>query len=95
MNSLPMLGLIDRLATDWAGPRAFICRHRISLALPVYCGSTVTVSGRVASVDTSVLSGFGRRPVPSSRVEVEALLTTERGLAGKCEVTVALPRRSG
>lgn len=93
MNSLPLLGLLDRLVTDWAGPHTFIRRHKINLQRPVYCGDIVTVSGRVSAIDDSVLPGFGRMPKPCSSVELHAVIKTPSGVAGRGEITAALPRR--
>jgi acyl dehydratase len=93
MNSLPMLGLLDRLVTDWAGPHTFICRHKMNLVRPAYCGETITVTGAVVSLDDTRRPGFGREPVACSLVGLEALLTTAAGDVGRGELTVALPRR--
>lgn len=46
-NSLHLFGLLDRAATEWAGPEAFLVRRAVRLQLSMYAGDTVTVSGSV------------------------------------------------
>lgn len=94
MNSLPLLGLLDRLVTDWAGPSAFICRHKLDLAFPVYRGQTVAVSAVVVDRDSAVLAGFGRRPVRCSIVKLQATIRTDAVVACRGEIDAALRRYS-
>jgi acyl dehydratase len=49
-NSLMLFGLVDRAATEWLGPRAFLVRRAVRLQLSLYAGDTVTVRGTVAGV---------------------------------------------
>jgi acyl dehydratase len=46
-NSLHLFGLLDRAATEWAGPGSFLVRRAVRLQLSMYAGDTVTVAGRV------------------------------------------------
>ena len=46
-NSLHLFGLLDRAATEWAGPTAFLVRRAVRLQLSMYAGDTVTVAGSV------------------------------------------------
>ena len=46
-NSLHLFGLLDRAATEWAGPTAFLVRRAVRLQLSMYAGDTVTVAGTV------------------------------------------------
>ena len=46
-NSLHLFGLLDRAATEWAGPAAFLVRRGVRLQLSMYAGDTVTVTGSV------------------------------------------------
>jgi acyl dehydratase len=46
-NSLHLFGLVDRAATDWAGPAAFVVRRKVRLQQSMYAGDTVTVTGAV------------------------------------------------
>ena len=55
-NSLQLFGLLDKAASSWAGPRAFLVRRAVRFQLSLYAGDTVTVSGTVAAVrDGSLL----------------------------------------
>ena len=46
-NSLQLFGLLDKAASSWAGPGAFLVRRAVRFQLSVYAGDTVTVSGTV------------------------------------------------
>ena len=46
-NSLHVFGLVDRAATQWAGPASFLVRRAVRLHLSLYAGDTVTVTGHV------------------------------------------------
>lgn len=61
MNTMPLLGLLDRFATDWAGSEAFIARHEIDMVRPIYAGDLLTISGSVR--------GVSERQIPGSRVQ--------------------------
>ena len=47
-NSLHIFGLLDRAATEWAGPHTFLVRRNVRLMSSMYAGDTVTVAGVVA-----------------------------------------------
>lgn len=47
LNTAQLLGLLDRCATDWAGPEAFIIRHEIKIGRSAYDGYDLKVSGEV------------------------------------------------
>ena len=49
VNILTTTGLVQRYATDWAGPQALVRRIAIRLGAPCYAGDTLTFSGRVLS----------------------------------------------
>ena len=61
MNTMPLLGLLDRFATDWAGAEAFIARHEIDMVRPIYAGDVLTISGSVR--------GVSERETPGGRVQ--------------------------
>ena len=46
-NSLHIFGLLDRVVTEWAGPKSFLVRRNVRLVSSMYAGDTVTVSGTV------------------------------------------------
>lgn len=41
-------GFIDRIVTDWAGPRTFIVKRKMSMQRSIYAGDTMYGEGRVA-----------------------------------------------
>lgn len=47
-NSLHVFGLLDKAATSWAGPAAFLVRRAVRLQTSMYAGDVVTVTGCVA-----------------------------------------------
>lgn len=49
LNTMQLIGLANRHATDWAGPGAFIMRQDIRIIRPAYQGYRLTVSGEVAA----------------------------------------------
>lgn len=47
MSTLFFQGLVDRLVTDWAGPRTFITRRKITMTDSIYAGDDLYATGRV------------------------------------------------
>jgi hypothetical protein len=41
------LGFADRMLTEWAGPRAFLVRRKVSTQMSIYAGDTMVGNGRV------------------------------------------------
>ena len=79
-NSLHLFGLLDRAATEWAGPAAFLVRRSVRLQLSMYAGDTVTVSGGVAAKRDSGL------------VDLDLSVTNQHGAACcTAELTLRLP----
>jgi acyl dehydratase len=80
-NSLHLFGLLDRAATEWAGPAAFLVRRAVTLQLSMYAGDTVTVTGSVT----------GKRD--GGLVDLALAVTNQHG-APCCtaELTLRLPR---
>jgi acyl dehydratase len=68
-NSLHLFGLLDRAATQWAGPAAFIVRRAVRLQMSMYAGDTVTVTGSVT----------GRRD--GGVVDLAMAVTNQHGIA--------------
>jgi acyl dehydratase len=82
LSTLFFQGLVDRLVTDWAGPRAFIRRRRIEMRRSIYAGQVARASGRVARVYEDDGAGL---------VDVEAEVASEEGPCVLANVTVELP----
>lgn len=83
LSTLFFQGLVDRLVTDWAGPRAFIRRRKIEMRQSIYAGQVARASGRVARVYED--DGVGL-------VDVEAEVASEDGPCVTASLIVELPR---
>ena len=62
LNILTTTGLVQRYATDWAGPQAVLRGIAIRLGVPCYAGDTLTLTGRVVerSGDEYTIEVIGR-----------------------------------
>ena len=85
LNTITLQGFSDRVATDWAGPAAFIARRKMVMKASVYPGDVLTGSGRV--VDT-VIEGDRRR------VDLAIQLRTQAASVCDVETTLLLPLRA-
>lgn len=83
LSTLFFQGLVDRLVTDWAGPRAFIRRRKIEMRQSIYAGQVARASGRVARVYEADGAGL---------VDVEAEVASEDGPCVRASLIVELPR---
>jgi acyl dehydratase len=75
-------GLVDRVVTDWAGPRSFIVRRKLQMTGSVLVGDIVRAQGEV-DAEASAEAQDGERVV-SVRV------MTGNGACSRAEVTVRL-----
>lgn len=90
VNTMHLMGFVDRLVTDWGGPRTFVVRRRVSLSRSVYAGDTMVGAGQVVATREQVRDGQRR-----GLVDLELSVDNQDG--GRCAtaaVTVALPRRA-
>jgi hypothetical protein len=92
LNTMTILGLMDRLVTDWCGPDSFVTRHTLRLLRPAYAQRTLTVSGEITSVGAaqetpahSVEAGLTRT------IMIAVTIADGEGTCSAGEVTVALP----
>jgi acyl dehydratase len=96
VNSMHLMGFVDRLATDWAGPRSFVARRRIALRRSIYAGDTMVGEGRVVAKRTAPppnALGAGGAPL-RHLVDLEITIHDQHGhLCVPATVTLALPRR--
>jgi acyl dehydratase len=55
VNTMHLAGFVDRIATDWAGPRSRVVRRTVSLTGSIYAGDSMVGRGRVVDkrCDTS------------------------------------------
>lgn len=82
LNTIALQGFADRVATDWAGPAAFIARRKMAMKASVYPGDVLTGSGRV--VDTAI-EGDRRR------VDLAIQLRTQATSVCDVETSLLLP----
>jgi len=47
VNTMHLAGFIDRIATDWAGPRSRVVRRKVKLVGSIYAGDSMVSRGRV------------------------------------------------
>lgn len=50
VNTMHLMGFIDRLTMGWCGPTSFIMRRTMKMSLPIYAGDTMVGSGIVTGV---------------------------------------------
>jgi acyl dehydratase len=90
INTMHFLGFVDRVATDWAGPRSFITRRKVSLVHSIFAGDTMVAEGRVTKKYTDE-SGDEVRHL----VELEINVKNQDGvLCCPALVTLTLPTGS-
>jgi acyl dehydratase len=86
LNTVALQGFADRVATDWAGPSAFIARRKMVMKASVYPGDVLTGSARVVRTE---VQGDHRR------VDLAIKLRTQAAQVCDVETTLLLTRRSG
>ena len=90
VNTMHLLGFIDKMATDWGGPASFVQRRRVAVARSVYAGDTMVAEGRVIGRRVEERSGE-----PWHLVELEITVTNQRGeLCAPATVVLRLPSRA-
>jgi acyl dehydratase len=82
LNTMFFHGLVDRIATDWAGPEAFVRARRLEMVQPVCVGDTLRSEGRVVRRRRMVSGG--------DEADIEIRLMTELGIAAVSVLTVQL-----
>jgi acyl dehydratase len=89
VNTMHFLGFVDRLATEWGGPRSFIARRKISMRRSIYAGDTMVGEGRVARRYTDEAGARVRH-----LVDLELTVKNQDGeLCCPATVTLELPVR--
>jgi acyl dehydratase len=90
VNTMHFLGFIDRLIIEWAGPRSFLVRRKVSTQMSIYAGDTMVGSGRVLDTREEEMSE-GVRHV----VDLELMVENQHGTrCASAVATVALPTRT-
>jgi acyl dehydratase len=85
LNTMAIEGFIDRVATDWAGPHAFIRKRQMQMRASIYAEDTMYGEGAVTK---RYQDAAGR-----NLVEAEIKISTDEGLRVPAVVTLELPRR--
>jgi acyl dehydratase len=90
VNTMHFLGFVDRMATDWAGPRSFIARRKVSMRQSIYAGDTMVGDGKVVRRYTDDSTGRTRH-----LVDLEMTVKNQHGdLCCPAQVTLELPARN-
>lgn len=85
LNTVALQGFADRVATDWAGPDAFIARRKMVMKASVYPGDVLTGSGRVVGT---------ARERDRHRIELAIQLRTQAATVCDVETTLFLHLRA-
>jgi acyl dehydratase len=82
VNTMHLAGFVDRVATDWAGPRSRVVRRKVTLVGSIYAGDSMVGSGRVVGK---------RRDGERHLVDLAITVCNQRGeLCCPAEVTVEM-----
>ena len=74
MNTMSLMGILDRFVTDWSGPATFIVRHSITMRRPTYAGRQIVATG---SVVDKRMSDDPRRWGPAQLIDVAVRVASE------------------
>ena len=82
VNTMHLAGFVDRIATEWAGPRSRVVRRKVTLVGSIYAGDSMVGRGRVV----------GKRYEKGRRlVDLEITVCNQRDeLCCPAEVTVEM-----
>lgn len=85
VNTMHLLGLVDRLVTTWGGPRSVLRRRSLRIRGSLYAGDRAVVSGTVTALEASSDN-------PGATVTVEVTVGNDRGaVCAESTVVVFLP----
>ena len=85
LNTMAIEGFIDRVATDWAGPRTFIRKRQMQMRASIYAGDTMYGEGVVTKRYQDVT---GRH-----LVDITISIATDEGPRVPAALTLELPQR--
>jgi len=90
LNTMHLLGFVDRVITDWSGPRTFLVRRKVKTHQSVYAGDTIVGTGRVVTTRDDERAGRTRH-----LVDLELTVANQNDiLCVSATATVALPSRA-
>lgn len=93
LNTLHLLGFVDRLATGWGGPASSVARRRLAIRRSVYAGDTMVGDGQVVRRYVGPAVGPGRPE--RLLVELSITVVNQRGeLCAPATVHLQLPSRA-
>lgn len=79
LNTVVLQGFADRVATDWAGPAAFIARRKMVMKASVYPGDRLVGSGRVVQCE-----------VQDGKSRIDLAIELRAGSAIVCDVEITI-----
>ena len=85
VNTQFNMGMVSRIVTDWAGPKAIVRRLKVKMRRNICAGDEMIVTGRVARK---------YRQDGENRVDLDVMIASQEGPATPSEATVALPSRT-
>lgn len=87
LNTMAIEGFIDRVATGWCGPHAFIKKRSIQMRASIYAGDAMHGEGRVERRYTNEQG----QPL----VDISIAVSTDAGLCVPATLTLVVPCRIG
>ena len=85
LNTMAIEGFIDRVATDWAGPRTFIRKRQMQMRASIYAGDTMYGEGVVTK---HYQDAAGRH-----LIDITISIATDEGPRVPAALTLELPQR--
>jgi acyl dehydratase len=83
INTMFFQGFIDRVITDWAGPRTWVARRKMTMQRSIYAGDTMFGEGKVTR---KWVDDAGRH-----LVDVDIAVGNDDGVACPASATIELP----
>jgi acyl dehydratase len=91
LNTMHIMGFIDRIVTDWAGPATFLVRRRVRLRHSLYADDTLVGEGDVIATRREDADGRVRH-----LIDLELSVGNQHGTCcASASLTAAVPSRSG
>jgi acyl dehydratase len=90
VNTMHIMGFVDRLVSAWGGPRTFLVKRKVALSFPVYAGDAMVGTGVVVATREEERDGHRR-----GLVELECAVDNQHGArCATAGLTVTLPLRT-
>lgn len=85
LNTTFIAGFLDRIITDWAGPRTFILKRKFSMQKSIFAGDTVHGEG--------VVKGCRKDDEGNGLIDVDIMMSTQDGPCVPASATIMVPCR--